>query len=358
MSSGVVGAVLRAVVAPVVVALGVAVWIGLPLWLLGAAAASPWVPGRWRALRLLWMLVLYLSVEALLLPTLLGLWLASGCGRRIRSPYFEGIHYELVQGVTWVLFREARRVVHLEIETEGPTPDAFPGRPLIVLCRHAGPADSFALIHALMHWYHREPRVVLKQTLAWDPAINTLLNRVPARFVAGGPDVVEQIGALAADLDADDAFVIFPEGGNFTASRRVKQISRLREGGHDAMADRAEGMRHVLAPRPGGLLAALDAAAGADVVMVAHTGLDHVDGARDLWRELPMDKRIVMRWWRVPRADIPTARDDRIDWLYGWWEHIDAWVDRNRPVDLPPVGGAKISPEAGGAPPRRADPAC
>ncbi len=116
--------------------------------------------------------MLCLSVEALLLPTLLGLWPARGCGWRIRSPYCEGIHYELVQGVTWVLFREARRVVHLEIETEGPTPDALPGRPLIVLCRRAGPADSFALSHALMHWYHREPRGVLKQTLAWGPAID------------------------------------------------------------------------------------------------------------------------------------------------------------------------------------------
>ncbi len=37
------------------------------------------------------------------------------------------------------------------------------------------------------------------------------------------------------------------------------------------MADRAEGMRHVLAPRPGGPLAALDAAAGAYVVLVTHT---------------------------------------------------------------------------------------
>ncbi len=347
MSPGLLRVVRRVVVAPLVVLLGVAVWSGLPLWLLGAAAASPWVPGRWRAPRLLWMFVLYLTLEALLLPTLLGLWLASGFGRRIRSPYFEGIHYELVQAVTWVLFREAKRVVHLEIATQGPTPDAFPGRQLIVACRHAGPADSFMLIHALMHTYHREPRVVLKQTLAWDPVIDVLLNRIPAQFIAGGDDVVDQIGALAADLDGDDAFVIFPEGGNFTTGRRAKQIDRLRAGGHGAMADRAEGMRHVLAPRPGGLLAALDAAPEADVVMVAHTGLDHVDSARDLWRELPMDKRIIMRWWRIPRGEIPADRPGRIDWLYGWWERIDAWVAEHRPVDLPP---SRLAAAAAGSP--------
>ena len=40
-------------------------------------------------------------------------------------------------------------------------------------------------------------------------------------------------------------------------------------------------MTHVLAPRPGGLLAALDAAPDADVVLVAHTGLDHLLTVRE-----------------------------------------------------------------------------
>ena len=69
------------------------------------------LPGRWRALRLLWVLVVYVTCESVLLVVLLGLWLASGFGRRIRTPYFEGIHYDLVQGLMWVVFREARRVL-------------------------------------------------------------------------------------------------------------------------------------------------------------------------------------------------------------------------------------------------------
>jgi len=43
-----------------------------------------------------------------------------------------------------------------------------------------------------------------------------------------------------------------------------------------------------------------------------------------------------MRWWRVPREEIPEGREARIDWLFGWWERIDTWVDEHRPVDLPP----------------------
>ena len=87
--------------------------------------------------------------------------------------------------------------------------------------------------------------------------------------------------------------MIFPEGGNFTAARRQRAIDRLRRLGLERMAQRAEQMIHVLAPRPGGFLAALDAAPEADVVLVAHTGLDHLVTVGDVWRELPMDKRII-----------------------------------------------------------------
>jgi 1-acyl-sn-glycerol-3-phosphate acyltransferase len=238
----------------------------------------------------------------------------------------------------WVLFAEARRVLALQIVTDGPTPDAHPGMPIIVACRHAGPGDSFTLIHALMDWYDREPRVVLKNTMAWDPMIDVILNRIPARFISTQPqrghDLDAEIRDLATGLDANDAFVIFPEGGNFTPDRRRRGIERLRKLGLERMAQRAEQMTHVLAPKPGGLLAAMDAAPDADVVLVAHTGLDHLVTVRDLWRELPMDKVLVMRWWQVARDEIPADRDARIDWLFGWWEQIDEWVNENRPQEL------------------------
>jgi 1-acyl-sn-glycerol-3-phosphate acyltransferase len=330
----------RVVIAPLVVLLAGLVWITAPLWLIAAAALSPLLPGRWRVLRLLWVFVMYLTIEALLLVVLLGLWLASGFGWRIRRPYWEGIHYDLVQGVMFVFFTEARRVLKLTIVTDGPAPDAHPGRPILVACRHAGPGDSFTLIHALMHWYAREPRVVLKNTLAWDPAIDVILRRIPAKFITPNPkagqktreDLESQIATLATGLDENDAFVIFPEGGNFTAARRERGIERLRKLGLDRMADRAEAMTNVLAPRPGGFIAALDAAPDADVVLVAHTGLDHMLTVSDVWRELPMDKQLVMRWWTVPRAEIPAGREERIDWLFGWWERIDVWIEANRPV--------------------------
>jgi 1-acyl-sn-glycerol-3-phosphate acyltransferase len=333
----------RLVVAPAVIALTMVLLTTIPLWLLAAALLSPVVPGRLRPLRLLWLVMLHLVLESLILVELFGLWVASGFGHFLRRPFFERIHYDIAQTYLVVFFREARRVLRLQIVTEGPTPDAFPGHPLLVCSRHAGPGDSFTLMYALMHWYRREPRVVLKDTLAWDPAIGVLLNRLPSRFVSPprkadpAARLEEQVGELARNLDHNDAFVIFPEGGNFTPQRRERAIRKLRRLGLERMAQRAEQMQNVLAPRPGGFLAALDAAPEADVVMVAHTGLDHMLTVADIWRELPMDKQLVMRWWRVPRSDIPARREDRIDWLFSWWEDIDRWVDEHRPVELAPV---------------------
>jgi len=340
----------RLFTAPAVIALTILIGVTLPLWVVAAAGLSPLLPGHWRPLRLLWVLILSLVCESVLLVVLFGLWLASGFGRRIRTPYFEGIHYDLVQGVLWIFFREARRVLNLRIDTEGPAPDAHRGKPLLVCSRHAGPGDSFTLVYALMHWYGREPRVVLKDTLAWDPLIDVLLHRIPARFISPNPGaserIEEQIAELARGLDENDAFVIFPEGGNFTPGRRERAIQRLDKLGMHRMARRAEAMTNVLAPRPGGFLAALGAAPDADVVMVAHTGMDHLLTVGDVWRELPMDKRLVMQWWQVPRAEIPEGRDAQIDWLFGWWERIDAWVDEHRAEDLP-VRSRRTSPTAG-----------
>jgi hypothetical protein len=83
-------------------------------------------------------------------------------------------------------------------------------------------------------------------------------------------------------------------------------------------------MEHVAAPRPGGALAALEAAPGADVVFVGHHGVPI--GARDVWRLLPEPQTIELRMWLVPAGDVPSGRDEQIDWLFDRWRTLDAWV--------------------------------
>jgi 1-acyl-sn-glycerol-3-phosphate acyltransferase len=321
----------RAVLAPLVLLLTGALLTTLPLWLLLAALVSPLLPGRLRALRVLWVVVVAMVLESVALVALFALWVAAGFGAAVRTPAFQLLHYRLVGLYLRVLYAEAARVLRLRVEVEGPDPDEYLDRPLLVFCRHAGPGDSILLMHALVNWYAREPRIVLAGELQWAPAIDVVLNRLPNRFLSGsGDDVERRIGELATALDGDDAFVIFPEGGNFTERRRLAAIGRLRARGFEDMARRSENMRHVLAPRPGGVAAALAAAPEADVVWVAHAGLDHLFTVADIWRELPLDGTVRMRWWRVPSAEVPRGRDEQVDWLYGWWEKIDGWVDGTR----------------------------
>ncbi|MGH3942372.1 MAG: 1-acyl-sn-glycerol-3-phosphate acyltransferase [Pseudonocardiaceae bacterium] len=319
----------RVVLAPALVLFTVFVLTTLPVWLLVAGALSPFLPGRLRALRVLWVAVVALTLESAVLVVLGGLWLAAGFGAAIRTPPFQYLHYQLVGWYLRVLYRETARVLRLRVAVEGPNPDAYLDRPLLVFCRHAGPGDSFLLVHALINWYAREPRIVLAEALQWDPALDVVLNRLPNRFLpdGGGEQVQQRIGALATALDHNDAFVILPEGGNFTERRRLAAIARLRARGLEEMARRSEAMRHVLPPRPGGVAAALAAAADADVVWVAHAGLDHLYTVADIWRELPLDGTVRMRWWRVPAAEVPRNEDAQVDWLYRWWARIDDWID-------------------------------
>jgi 1-acyl-sn-glycerol-3-phosphate acyltransferase len=202
---------------------------------------------------------------------------------------------------------------------------------MLVLSRHAGPGDSFLLVHTLMNRDHlRQPRIVLKDLLQLDPMIDVYLNRLPNHFVSSdhsvGPTSEEAIAELARDLGEEDALLIFPEGANFTPTRRVRAIDRLRRRGLASAVQRAEAMHHVLPPRPGGVTAALAAAPHADVVFVAHTGLEHLSTVRDIWRGLPMDKTLYLRWWFVPAAEIPDGEAEQTDWLYRWWETIDDWI--------------------------------
>ena len=176
------------VLAPAMVLLTVIVLTTLPMWMLLAAALSPFLPGRLRALRVLWVIVVALVLESVALVALLGLWLAAGFGLAICTPPFQYLHYQLVGWYLQVLYREAARVLRLRVDIEGPGPDDYPDRPLLVFCRHAGPGDSFLLVHALVNWYAREPRIVLSEALQWDPGLDVVLNRLPNRFLpAGGP---------------------------------------------------------------------------------------------------------------------------------------------------------------------------
>jgi 1-acyl-sn-glycerol-3-phosphate acyltransferase len=312
----------------------------LPLLVLLAVALSVVVPGRWRVLRLLCFALVYLLLECVGLALAFVLWIASGFGWKLRSPLFQRLHYAVLSGLLAEVLATATVLFHLHIDTDGvswtPLDDGVPGstNAMIVLSRHAGPGDSLLLVRTLMDRDHlRRPRIVLKDALQWDPLLDVYLNRLPNAFMTPGrSNLAQRVGDLARDLGDEDALLIFPEGGNFTEARRLRAIDRLRGKGMTLQADRAERMRHVLPPRPGGVVAALAAAPHADVVFVAHTGLEHLSTAVDLWDGLPMDSTVRLRWWFVPAAEVPRDPTVQEDWLYDRWAELDAWIAAEQPT--------------------------
>ncbi len=308
-----------------------------PLWFLVATLLSYKLPGKWRLARSLGLATVYLATEVFIIASAFALWVASGFGWRIRSERFIALHYKVLRIALATLVGAGRRLFVLHIDSAGPplpAADDGNGAPLIVMSRHAGPADSILLLHEVMSWHGRRPRIVMKDLLQLDPAFDILLNRLPNQFISagdgGGQRAVEAISELATGITSADAFVIFPEGGNFSEGRRVKMIERLRADGYELAAERAEELRNVLPPRPAGTLAALAAAPDADAVFVAHTGLDQIASIRDLWTAIPDNKTLHINWRMIPAGDMPKDPADQKELLFLAWEGIDRWIADRR----------------------------
>lgn len=329
----------RVVVAPLVFVALAAIVVVVPLTIPVVAFASRYLPGRLQALGLLWLGVVWIYHELVGMVLLFGLWVISGFGYWIDRPWFRERHVRLLGWYLWGLVGACQRNLGLRIVTE-EAPGALvvephvPSRPVLLLSRHAGAGDSFLLVHLLVNTFVRIPSVVLKDTLQWVPSIDVTLNRFPNAFISpnpppgGGP--IDQIGRLSSELGDDGALVIFPEGGNFTPGRRTRAIARLRELDLPQFVDRAERLHTVLPPRPGGVLRALDENPDADVVVVAHAGLDGLSSVTQVLTGLPMQHSVRLALWHVPREDVPEDAADRTDWLYAWWARIDAWVEAHQ----------------------------
>jgi 1-acyl-sn-glycerol-3-phosphate acyltransferase len=301
-------------------------------------------PQRMRMLRVVCFALVWFLAETAALAVFGCLWIVSGFGGRLDTEPYQSRHFAVMRWLLDLMYRAAQRTCGLRVHVAGPPGEAgLPSRPLIVLSRHAGPGDSLLVVHHLLSECERRPRLVMKAALQLDPSLDVLANRLPNVFVqhrrAASPGSqpgasadskyhTEQIKRLAAGLDGQGALVIFPEGANWTPQRWRRAIARLRRRGLNNLAERAVAMPNVLPPHTSGALAALAACPSADVVFVAHTGLDGLVSARDVWQSLAADVTVSARWWRVPAAEVPRAagHQAQVDWLYDWWRRIDAWI--------------------------------
>ncbi|MFC8504199.1 1-acyl-sn-glycerol-3-phosphate acyltransferase [Pedococcus sp. NPDC057267] len=325
-----------------------------PLWLPGAVlltvplllglvvgGLAALTPGQRRLLRLSALALTYVWVDVSILVACWWLWLCSPLPRRDLDTWRQRHATVLGWALRCLLARSESTVgFHLELENPAATQDR--GRPLVVLARHAGPGDSFALVHLLLEQLGRRPKVVLKEVLQLDPGLDVLLNRLDCYFLpsrsGAGEDRTEAVRRLAQSLTAREALLIFPEGGNWTPRRHRRAVRRLFRRGESRRARRAAEHPAVLPPRPGGAVACLTARDDTDVVVVAHAGLDTLVNPGQMWRAIPVhDRPMRVSWWVTDADRVPRTQEAAQVWVENMWARVDTWVRHARAVATAPA---------------------
>lgn len=262
------------------------------------------------------------SAEILLAPVY---WARAGFGARLDTPTSIARHERLQQWSIAVLARRAERLLGLRLEIDSASMAALTPGPVIVLCRHVNIVDASlpTLLYQRLGYHTRG--VIMAELLA-DPGFDLIYARTGSVFIPrdNGPEAIAMIREIGKSVDSTRAIVIFPEGRLFRPDRLERATARLALENPERAA-RLASLGHVLPPRPGGVLALLDSIA-ADVVVIAHTGLDQYASFTDLAKAVPLRDPIRITAWRVPIDQIPTGDVDRIAWLDDQWLHTDAWI--------------------------------
>jgi 1-acyl-sn-glycerol-3-phosphate acyltransferase len=318
---------------PLMAVLFVVATATLPLLLLVALAADVVLRMRHRRpltlVRAMLFGWVFLAVEMLVLFGLLIIWAVSGFGL-LRKAELD-MTYRLQYWWLGLLMGAFRRIFSLGLEVEGDEVVA-PG-PIILMVRHASIIDTLLPNLVVSRRRGIRLRYVLKSELLLAPTIDIGAHRLINHFVdrTGGDSAsqVEFIRNLSADLPADEGVLIYPEGTRFTEEKRARVLESLRTR-DPGLAESAERLHHVLPPRLGGTLALLDPLTPADVVVMAHVGLDGLATVKHVLDGSIVGGCIRVCFWRIPRGDIPVDREGRIDWLFDQWERVDAWIAEHR----------------------------
>lgn len=264
------------------------------------------------------------TVEILAAPLY---WALGGFGTRLDAPASSRRHERLQRWSVEVLARRAERLLGVTVEIDAGSVAALSPGPTIVCCRHVNLLDA-SLPSVLYQPRGIQVRGVIMAEMLSDPGFDLLYGRLGSVFIPrdNGPQARLAAARLASGLDERSVAVIFPEGRLFRRELLERSLAKLATSDPQRAA-RLAGLRHVLPPRPGGVNALLDAAPAADVVVIAHAGLDAYPRFVDLAGDVPLHQPVRVAAWRIHRADIPEDPAERTLWLDGQWQRIDDWVD-------------------------------
>jgi len=288
-------------------------------------------PRRMRWSRLLAMGVHYLTLEVIGIAVAVALWIATGFGIATCSLWSQRLHHRMQLWWTAQVLAATERWLRARVDADGI--ELLASGNVIICARHASFFD--AVVPAVLVGRSTTDvalRHVLKTGLAFDPCLGIYGSRLRNHFVDRLPRdrgaELDALGALVADLDGA-AGVIFPEGTFHDDHRAERERARIAERDPERLP-RVENLRHMLPAHPGGTLAMLAAAPGADLAFVVHTGFEPFGSFRSIIANVPFDHPIRAKVWRVRADDIPAGDRERLELIDHWWQRMDDWITEHR----------------------------
>ncbi len=278
---------------------------------------------RFNAVRLTLVLPFYFLAETVGLGALL----FSGLRHRWGSEALRASTYA-IQG-TWTRFILASIQVGFGLHFEIEDGDELRPGPVIVLVTHSSIVDTLLPTALLSVPLGMRLRFVLKEELLTEPCLDVAGHRVPNCFVSRRGENTEvevaRVAALGRDLTNDEGVLIYPEGTRFTAKKRDRALERIGKSDPER-ASRLAGMRNVLPIQPGGVLALLEAAPDADIVIVAHAGLHGTAEVADLVKAGLARRSVALRVSRFRRSTVPRDQRELLSYLDDRWLEVDGWI--------------------------------
>ncbi len=304
--------------------LGLSPALALVALLLGAMRRRGFV-----ALRLLLALGLYLAMQVI------GLLRAFITGLRTPRGSAEWRDRHVALQAWWggTLFAGLQKIFNLRLDVQGA--DALQGPAAMFLPRHVSLIDSLLPTVLISHQHGTPLRFVLKKELLFDPCLDIVGNRLANHFVdrkSAGETERAALRTLASEMKADEGLVLFPEGTRFRPSKRDRILEKLRVQKDPNLA-RAAALRYTLPPKLGGVSLFREGAPQADMVFIAHSGLEGLTSFRHLWSGAALGQTISARCWRVSSQDLPSGKAALLDFLYQEWGKMDDWVGET--ISLP-----------------------
>jgi 1-acyl-sn-glycerol-3-phosphate acyltransferase len=305
------------------VILTVAIPVWLPLVLVIDACRLKW---RFPLARLLSFAVCWVWLETSGVICSALLWIT---GQSKNLPK----HYALQRWWADQLLRALKATCGFSVEVENI--DALQPGPVLLFARHASLADSLVSAYVVTTLAQMNPRYVLKRELLADPCLDVVGQRLPNHFLDrqandSTPELLA-LEELVTGIDESTVGIIFPEGTRANKKKRDRALEKIAVVDAER-AQRLQGMKHLLPPRPAGAAAMLRGCPSADVVFAWHVGFEGLDTFGGILRGISSRMppiRFHLR--RVERLAVPITSqvdtNEMTKWLDSEWMRMDREVD-------------------------------